>query len=256
MSNVEMKVNLTGKTAVVTGAARGLGAMFAMRLAEQGARVALVDILDSSEVCSQIIDAGGKCIGIRADISSPEAVAGVAQQVDEAFGGADILVNNAAIHPTPTPFTELSFDYWRKTMSINLDSVFLMSQAFVPQLIAKGWGRIINISSSSANTAPPMGAPYVASKGAVVALTRAMATEFGVNNITVNAVAPNPVRTPGAEDGVISEEMFQMVAAQQPIPRVMMPDDVSGVILFLCSDGSEFITGQNFHVDGGCVRGC
>ena len=142
-------------------------------------------------------------------------------------------------------------------MSINLDSMFIVSLAFLSQLTTGGWGRIVNMSSSSANTAPGNGAPYVASKAAIIGLTRAMATELGKDGITVNAISPNPVRTPGAEaDGVIPEEVFQMVASMQPVPRVMVPEDVAGAILFLCSDASEFITGQNFHVDGGYVRGC
>jgi NAD(P)-dependent dehydrogenase (short-subunit alcohol dehydrogenase family) len=150
---------------------------------------------------------------------------------------------------------ELALEYWRKTMSINLDSMFLTIQAFLPAMRASGWGRIINMSSSAYNTALPIGAPYLAGKGGVLGLTRAVAAEAGKDGVTVNAIAPNPVRTPGAEGGAVSEEMFQQIAASQPVPRIMVPDDVAGMVAFLCRDEAGMITGQHMHVDGGMVRG-
>lgn len=245
---------LDGKIAVVSGAARGIGRAFAARLAQLGAHVALVDILDCAEAAADVTRAGRRALVIKTDITSPDNVRDIAARVKQEFGDAHILVNNAGLHPHPTPFEQLTFEYWRKTMSVNLDAMFLLIQAFLPQMKARGWGRIVNLSSAAANAAPPNGAPYVASKTGVVGLTRAVAVEVGKYNITCNAIAPNPVRTPGA-DISIPEEVFQAVAAMQPVPRVMEPPDVVGIIGFLCSDDSAFLTGQHLHVDGGYVRG-
>ena len=246
--------NFDGKVAVVTGAARGMGRAFAVRLAAGGANVAVVDLLDCAETVAEIESEGRKGLAIVADISLPAEAKRIAQTVSDAFGAAHILVNNAGLHPHPMPFEEITFEYWRKTMSVNLDAMFLLIQAFLPQMKSRGWGRIVNLSSAAANAAPPNGAPYVASKTGVVGLTRAVASEVGKYNITANAGAPNPVRTPGA-DGALSEEMFQAIAAMQPVPRVMVPNDVAGVVAFLCSDDSAFLTGQHIHVDGGFIRG-
>ncbi len=182
---------LDGKIAVVSGAARGIGRAFAARLAQLGAHVALVDILDCSDAAADVTRAGRRALPIKTDITSPENVRDMAR-VKQDLGDAHILVNNAGLHPHPTPFEELTFDYWRKTMSVNLDAMFLLIQAFLPQMKARGWGRIVNLSSAAANAAPPNGAPYVASKTGVVGLTRAVAVEVGKYNITCNAIAPNP----------------------------------------------------------------
>lgn len=245
---------LDGKTVVVTGGARGIGAAIAFRLAREGAAIAIVDIADATQSVAEIREVGVECQAFTVDVSDPAAVAQLRDDVTKALGTPLVLVNNAALHPHPTPLAELSFEYWRKTMSVNLDSVFLMTQAFLPAMRAAQWGRIINVSSAAYNAAPPNGAPYIASKGGVLGLTRAVAAEAGVDGVTCNAVAPNPVRTPGA-DGSVTEEMFQMIASTQPVPKVMEPRDVAGIVAFLCRQEAAFMTGQHLHIDGGAIRG-
>jgi NAD(P)-dependent dehydrogenase (short-subunit alcohol dehydrogenase family) len=254
-----MAKRLDGKVAVISGAAAGIGQASAVRLAEEGARIVIADREDAGKTLQLIKSAGGKAQAIRCDVSDPESVAGLQRQVEQGAGRCDILVNNAGIYPMQT-FDEITFDDWRRVFSVNLDSMFLMTKAFVSFMRERRWGRIINIASDTVGLVVPGFTHYIASKAGVIGLTRALATEFGEEGITANAIAPGQTRTPGTEGrkiipgGMSQETFFEFVANMQAIKRVETVADLVGVVAFLASDDAVFVTGQTIFVNGGLVR--
>ncbi|MEO0031727.1 MAG: hypothetical protein RIS94_1485 [Pseudomonadota bacterium] len=251
------------RVAVVTGAAGGLGAAIAARLAADGLAVALVDIKDTAPAVSRIRAAGGEAEGFACDVTDPVAVEGLRDAVLARFGRADVLMNNAGRYEHCS-FADLTFEHWRKVMALNLDAMFLMCKAFAPGMQSRKWGRIINMASNSTFLAPAMMPQYIASKSGAIGLARALGAELGVDGITVNAIAPGPIVTEqvrasyaaeiggGSEDGF--DDFMGMLAANQSIKRAGTPNDVVGLVSFLARDEAGFITTQTIVCDGGWAR--
>ncbi len=240
----------TGKVAVVTGAARGIGQAIAAGLAARGASIVGVDIIEAEETRDLVQANAAQWLGIVADVSSPGDVSQLAEKALSRFGRCDIVVNNAGIFPA-CAFEDLSFDAWRKVISTNLDSQFLVSQAFVASMRAHGWGRIVNLTSGSVQLSTPKGAAYKASKMGAIGLTRGMAADLGKYGITVNAASPSLTRTPGVLSINGAADRLDVIANAQAIKRVSEPTDIVGLVLFLTGEDSHFVTGQTMLADGG-----
>jgi NAD(P)-dependent dehydrogenase (short-subunit alcohol dehydrogenase family) len=247
------------KVAVITGAANGIGQAFAKRLAEDGVHIAIVDMVYGGETLKAVEAIGREAIYVKCDVSDEDAVAGMAKAVNSKFSHVDILINCAGIFPQKD-FAAMTFADWRRVMSINLDSAFLMSAAFVPGMRARKWGRVVNMASSTLGSVVTGFAHYVASKGGIVGFTRALASDVAGDGVTVNAIAPGLTRSPGTLARTpragfkTMEEEFLSVAQMQAIKRVETPQDLAGTVSFLTSDDAGFITGQTRNVDGGRVR--
>jgi NAD(P)-dependent dehydrogenase (short-subunit alcohol dehydrogenase family) len=248
---------MQGAVAVVTGGARGIGAALSRHLAEAGARVVVADLLldEGKRLADELEAAGGEAIFVRTDVADQAATAALAEQAVARFGRIDALINNAAIYADlghKTSFTDISVADWDRVMAVNTRGVWLTMRAVHPVMKQQGYGRIVNIASSTVHMGVPFFAHYTASKGAVMALTRSVAREVGGDGITVNAIAPGLVHNE-ASTVLNGESYFEVAARNRAIPRSMVPGDLAGAIEFLCSPASGFVTGQTFVIDGGVV---
>ena len=248
--------DLKGKVALVTGAAMGIGQGIAFRLSEAGAAVMIADISlqAAEETVSQIRARGGKAEAIKADVSSVADATRTVQETMQVFGRLDILVNNAGIFPF-APALELTEALWDNVLDINLKGLFFYTQAAAREMINEGHaGKIINIASIDAFHPTSNLVHYDSSKGGVVMLTKSLALELGPQNITINAIAPGGIQTPGASSPSTSEEVIQAFAARIPLRRMGVPDDIARVALFLASGASDYMTGSVVVVDGGFLQ--
>jgi NAD(P)-dependent dehydrogenase (short-subunit alcohol dehydrogenase family) len=240
--------------AIVTGAARGLGQVYAIRLAREGAKVVATDIQDSSATAGEIKKMGGQAIALRTDVTNEESTREMAQKTIEAFGRIDVLINNAAIFAEilKRPFWEIPAEEWDAVMAVNLKGPFLCAKAVYPQMKKQGKGKIINLASGTFYKGTPNFLHYVVSKGGNVAITRAMAREVGDAGICVNAIAPGFTVTDFLKEHPMDgPEVHKSIIASQCVKRAQTPDDLIGTIVYLASDDSDFVTGQTILVDGG-----
>jgi NAD(P)-dependent dehydrogenase (short-subunit alcohol dehydrogenase family) len=232
---------LDGKVAIVTGGAQGIGAAIAAGLAGEGAEVVVAD-LEPPEG------------GIEADVSSEEDVERMVGQALERNGRIDILVNNAGLYASleMRAFTEIPLEEWNRVMEVNVASMFLTCRAVVPVMRDQGGGKIVNISSGTPFRGVPFLLHYVTSKGAIVALTRALARELGKDSIHVNCVAPGFTMSEGVRSHPqVIEKLRDVSIASRAIQRDQVPEDVVGAVVFLCTPAADFITGQTMVIDGG-----
>jgi len=251
-------MELKGKTAIITGSARGIGMGIATVFGREGANVVVNGLTaDScSDTVKQVIAAGGKAIGVGADVSKAADQEAMVAAAIKAFGTVDILVNNAGIEATPTLAHELSEEQWDKVLGINLKGVFLGIKAVLPTMIAQKHGRIINISSTAGLRMTFFGSvDYTVSKHGVTGLTNHLAWELADHNITVNAICPGGVLTPLMEKGTTPE--FRAMVAKRLIPlgRMCSPEEIGEAAVFFASDRSGMVTGQLMAVDGGLMTG-
>ncbi|MDR1246229.1 MAG: SDR family oxidoreductase [Clostridiales Family XIII bacterium] len=248
------------KNIIVTGAAGGLGQAFALNFAKKGAAVAAVDLVDCSKTADLVKAAGGECISIKADITKASSVSAMCAEADEKLGGIDGLVNNAAIYASlkMAPFDMIEEKDWDLVLEVNVKGVWLCSKEALPYFKKRGGGSIVNISSASILEGNPYFAHYVASKGAVWALTRSIARNVGEYGIRANSVTPGYTMTDASKGLAGDPESFKKNyddnIAARAIKRAMEPNDIVGTVWFLLNDESAFITGQNINIDGGSIH--
>jgi NAD(P)-dependent dehydrogenase (short-subunit alcohol dehydrogenase family) len=245
-------VRLGGRVAIVTGGARHIGAAYCRRLASEGAAVVIADILNGDSVAEEVRSKGGRALSLIMDVSREEDTNRMAAETIEAFGRIDILINNAAIfiNIERHPFYEITSREWDRVSAVNIKGPFLCTKAVFPQMKEQKYGKIINISSSTAYWGTPNFLHYVASKAALIGMTRSLAREVGEYGICVNAIAPGLVEHEGQNAPKMLAEL-QLKA--RSIKRLETPEDLFGTVIFLASPDSDFMTGQTIVVDGGSV---
>jgi NAD(P)-dependent dehydrogenase (short-subunit alcohol dehydrogenase family) len=247
-------MKLAGKTAIVTGGAMGIGRAFADGLAAEGANIVIADQTGAEAAAAEMTEAGFTALGIACDVSSEEETRRMAAQSIESFGAIDVLINNAGIYSSlaPQPFEEQTAEEWRKILDVNVVGTFLCCQAVVAQMRAQGGGRIINLSSGTPFKGVPYLLHYVASKGAINAITKALAKELGGDGILVNGIAPGFTLSDGVMANPVQLEKLKEISLQaRVIQRDQVPSDLVGAAVYFASADSAFVTGQTLVVDGG-----
>lgn len=245
---------LQGRVALVTGAGHGIGADYARGLAELGATVVLADIDDEAvaEVVRKLATAGLDATAQRLDVTDADACAATIDGLVAEHGALDIVVNNAAVY-RDRDFAlaeDISIEMWRRMIDVNVSGAYYTCRAVIPHMKRRGWGRIVNQSSTSAYAATPRSLHYSMTKAALITMTKTLAKELGPHGITVNAIAPGVIDT-DATRRVVPADVLETAVGMTALRRIGRPDDLTPVLAFLCSSGAGYITGQTIVVDGG-----
>ena len=244
--------DFSGKTVLVTGAARGLGREIALGFARSGGSVAAADIAEPVATSQEITDLGVRCIGMQTDVADPEQVELMADRAAAAFGRIDVLVNNAGVSQLDyTPTEDLSVAEWDRTMAVNLRGTFLCCRAVGRMMIAAGGGAIVNIASTAGMSGVPRAPAYCASKAGVILLTRSLALEWARHHVRVNAVAPHYLETELTDTLRQSEKVYRGLVRRIPLRRFGKPPEIAATVMFAASPAAAYMTGSVLTVDGG-----
>jgi NAD(P)-dependent dehydrogenase (short-subunit alcohol dehydrogenase family) len=243
-----MAITIKDKVVIVTGGAGEMGSAIVRRLADEGAKVVIADIADGSALAAELGE-NGEAIYVKTDVTSEESTAAMAQAALDAYGRIDAIVNNAGLF-TAKPWDDLTLADWKERFAVNVDGTYLATRAVVPAMTEQGGGKVINIGSDTVWMGTPGFAHYVASKGAVLGFTRAIANELGPRGITSVYVTPTLLDTPGTRAG-FAQGHFDFVLSHTPIGRFEKPEDVTGLIVFLVSDDAAFVNGAAINIGGG-----
>ncbi len=254
---------LAGRSAVVTGGGRGIGAAVARALAEAGAAVMVAarTAAEVEAVAAELSAAGHRAFAAVCDVTDPESVAALARQAGDRLGAVDVLVNNAGVAPS-APLRSITLESWNRTFAVNTTGTFLCTQAFVPGMVERGWGRVVNVASIAARAGASYIATYAASKHGVLGFTRSIAAELAPSGVTINAVCPGYVDTGMTEEsverivaktGITREKAAAAILATSPQRRLLEPAEVAYLVVSLCHPLAKGVNGQALVVDGGSI---
>jgi 3-oxoacyl-[acyl-carrier protein] reductase len=252
-----MTTDLEGRTVIITGGGQGLGRAYAHAFGEAGAQVMIAELNaeKGDAVAGEVEAAGGTAMAVTTDVGDPHSVEDMVAAAKDKFGRIDVLINNAAIFTAikMKGFDEISFEEWENVVRVNLTGSYWCARTVVPHMRENRWGRIVNVSSATVTMGRPFYLHYVTSKAGLIGLTRSLAREVGKDGITVNTILPGATYTEVPRE-TVTEEQKQAIVGMQSIQRPEEPKDVVGVVMFLASDASGFVTGQSITVDGGLTH--